>query len=177
MTSMHTGAAPLCLYMGFGCQHFKDTAVHLLSTFRLACFAGALGLGLNAHADSFASSASSAGSASSGSVSTSLHGSSDSSTGGHKTADGAYHIIDIVQSPERANTTRVTMQGEQPQQRIVLDLPQHTFDQQRLGKGDLVYAQNRVYGIEFARNDTRAAFFLVLADAWYDELAARPVGI
>ncbi|MES2148542.1 MAG: hypothetical protein V4508_02000 [Pseudomonadota bacterium] len=147
------------------------------SSFRLACFAGALALGLNAHADSFTSSASSAGSASSGSVSDSFRGSSNSSTGDKKTANGAYRIIDIAQVPDRTGMTRVTMQGEAAQQRIVLDLPKATFEQQRLDKGDLVLAQNRVYGIEFARNDTRAAFFLVLADEWYDEMAARPVGM
>jgi hypothetical protein len=38
-----------------------------------------------------------------------------------------------------------------------------------------VHAQRRVYGFEFARGDTREAFYLVLADEWYDELAARPV--
>ena len=148
----------------------------LSSPLRLLCFAAAMGLGLNAHADSFASSASSAGSASSGSVSDSLHGSSGSSTGERKTANGAYRIIDIAQAPAKAGMARVTMVGEAPEQRIVLDLPKTTFDQQHLGKGDLVYAQNRAYGIEFARNDTRAAFFLVLEDAWYGELAARPVG-
>ncbi|NRR32499.1 hypothetical protein HSX11_20225 [Oxalobacteraceae bacterium] len=150
--------------------------MHIFSTLRFACFAAALGLGLNAHAGS-ASSASSAGSDSSGSVSASLSGSSKSSGGDNKTANGPYQIIDIAQTPERAGMARITMQGEQPQQRIVLDLPKSTFDRQQLDKGDLVYAQNRAYGIEFARNDTRTAFYLVLADEWYGELAARPVGI
>ncbi|MES2262468.1 MAG: hypothetical protein V4724_28430 [Pseudomonadota bacterium] len=148
-----------------------------MSSIRFACVAGALALGLNAHADSFTSSASSAGSASSGSVSDSLGGSSKSSSGNHKTANGAYRIIDIAQAPDRAGMARVTMQGDEPQKRIVLDLPRDTFERQHLDKGDLVYAQNRVYGIEFARNDTREAFYLVLADEWHDELAARPVGI
>ena len=144
---------------------------------RFVCLAGALALSVHGHAESLASSASSAGSASSGSVSDSFRGSSDSSTGNKKNANGAYHIIDIAPAPDRANVARVTMQGDLPQDRIVLDLPKATFDQQHLGKGDLVYAQNRVYGIEFARNDTRKAFYLVLADEWYGELAARPVGI
>ncbi|SFV11677.1 hypothetical protein [Pseudoduganella namucuonensis] len=150
--------------------------MHIPSPLRLASIAAALALCLNAQAGSSTSSASSAGSASSGSVSDSLSGSSNSSTGGNKTADGAYHIIDIAQTPGRAGMARVTMQGDEPQMRIVLDLPQTTFDQQRLDKGDMVYAQNRVYGIEFARNDTRKAFYLVLADEWYGELAARPLG-
>jgi hypothetical protein len=148
----------------------------MLSSLRLACLAGALGLALNAHADSLASSASSASSTSVGSISDSLGGSSKSSATGLKTANGPYRIIDIAQTPNRANLARVTMQGELPDQRIVLDLPKATFDQQQLVKGDFVYAQNRVYGIEFAHNDTRTPFYLVLDDAWYGELAARPVG-
>lgn len=149
----------------------------ILSCFRIVCLAGALALSFNAAADSFTSSASSAGSASSGSVSDSLSGSSNSSSGDNKTADGTYHIINIAQTPGRDGMTRITLLGDAPQKRIVLDLPKKTFDQQQLDKGDLVYAQNRVYGIEFARNDTRAAFYLVLADEWYGEMAARPVGI
>ena len=154
----------------------EDTPVTITSTLRLACVAGALGLAFNAHAESFASSASSASSASVGSVSDSFRGSSNSSTGGNRTADGTYRIIDIAPVADRARMARVTMQGEQPGQRIVLDLPKATFEQQHLDKGDLVHAQNRVYGIEFARNDTRQAFYLVLDDAWYGELPARPLG-
>lgn len=151
--------------------------MQIFTSVRLAALTGALVLGLNAHAESFASSASSAGSASSGSISTSLGDSSNSSSGGHKVADGAYRIIDITNTPLREGMARVTMQGELPTQRVVLDLPRKTFEQQRLDKGDFIYAQNRSYGIAFARNDTREAFYLVLADDWYGELAARPVGI
>ncbi len=154
----------------------KENAVRIYTTLRLAVVAGALGLGMNAHADSFTSSASSAGSASSGSVSDSLTTSSGSVSGGNKTANGPYRIIDIAQTPNRADRARLTLQGDEPQQRIVLDLPKSTFDQQNLDKGDIVYAQNRVYGIEFARNDNRKAFYLVLADEWHGELAARAVG-
>lgn len=149
--------------------------MHISNTFRLACLAGALAFSLNAQASP--SSASSAGSASSGSVSDSLGASSKSSTGDNKTADGAYHIINIAQTPDRDGMTRVTMQGDEAGKSIVLDLPTMTFARQNLDKGDVVYAQNREYGIEFARNDTREAFFLVLANDWHGELAARPVTI
>lgn len=141
---------------------------------RGAILAAALGLAVSAHADS-TSSASSAGSASSGSVSDSLQGSSHSSTGDKRRADGNYQIIDIDQTPGRAGSTRVAMQAGDPQQRIVLDLPQAVFAKAGLGRGDLVHAQNRSYGIEFARADTREAFFLVLDDAVYKELSARKV--
>lgn len=146
--------------------------------FRLIAAAGALGLALQAHADSFVSSASSAGSASSGSISDSLNGSSNSSHGDkRKVADGEYRIIQIAATPERADRTRVTMQANDPQQRVVLDLPQVTFDKQQLAVGDAMYAQNRVYGIEFGRGDTHQPFYLVLADEWYGELASRPVSL
>jgi len=146
--------------------------------FRLIVAVGALGLALQASAESFASSASSAGSASSGSVSDSLSGSSHSSSGNdRKVADGEYRIIQIAATPDHAGRTRVTMQGDDPLQRVVLDLPQSTFDQQNLEAGDRMYAQNRVYGIEFGRGDTHQPFYLVLADEWYGELASRPVSL
>lgn len=141
---------------------------------RSAILAAALGLAMHAHADS-TSSASSAGSASSGSVSDSLQGSSNSSTGDKRRADGNYQIIDIDHTPGRAGSTRVAMQAGDPQQRIVLDLPEAVFARQGLARGDFVHAKNRPYGIEFARADTREAFFLVLEDAVYKELAARKV--
>ncbi|MES2298241.1 MAG: hypothetical protein V4582_14440 [Pseudomonadota bacterium] len=149
--------------------------MRISSLFGLTCCALALGFGGSAHATSLASSASSAGSASSGSISDSLSGSSDSSSGGRKTANGAYRIIDIAQTPGRADMARLTMDGAAAQPRIVLDLPKATFDQQHLDKGDLVFAQERAYGIAFERNDTHEAFYLVLADDWYGELAPRRV--
>jgi hypothetical protein len=153
----------------------KEHSMNFPATFRLAYLAATAGFTLHAHAESFTSSAVSTGSASSGSVSASLHGSSNSSTGDNKTADGNYRIIDVAMAPGRAGITRVTMQIDDTQQRIVLDLPQAIAEKQNLGRGDLVHAQHRVYGFEFARNDTREAFYLVLADEWYNELAARPV--
>ena len=147
------------------------------SLLRLAVATTALGLTLQAQAESFASSASSAGSASSGSVSDSLGDSSNSSSGDkRKVADGNYRILEIGITPDRADRTRLTLQREgEGQQRVVLDMPQSTFTQQKLAAGDALYAQNRVYGIEFGRIDNRQPFYLVLADEWYGELASRPV--
>ncbi|MDL2356858.1 MAG: hypothetical protein QFF03_16525 [Pseudomonadota bacterium] len=147
-----------------------------LTFLRGSVLAATLGLALHANADS-TSSASSAGSASSGSVSDSLQGSSHSSTGNNRRADGNYQIIDIDPTPGRAGSTRVAMQAGDPAQRIVLDLPQAVFAKQALARGDFVHAQNRSYGIEFARADTREPFFLVLEDAVYKELAARKVSL
>lgn len=141
---------------------------------RLASFAVATGLACHVHAESFTSSASSAGSASSGSVSDSLHGSSNSSKD-DKTADGDYRIIDVAEVAGRTDRLTVTMVSDHTQQRIALDLPAKVFAKQGLGRGDLVHAQHRPYGYEFARADTREAFYLVLADEWHDELAPHVV--
>jgi hypothetical protein len=148
-------------------------ARHLLLATMLAA-----GVATQAQADSFASSASSAGSASSGSISTSLNGSSNSSSNNDKVANGAYRIDRIehlAQVPGRPEMVRLSMQAEQVDQQLTLDLPAAVFGKQNLGRGDLVDVQRREYGFQFARNDTRSAFFLVLADDWHDELAARPV--
>jgi hypothetical protein len=151
--------------------------MNITLTMRWMCAAGALALSLNSHAESIASSASSAGSASSGSVSDSLASSSNSSNDGKKVADADYRIIDIAATPGRQERARITLQTEDTQQRVVLDLPQATFDQQQLAVGDTMYARNRVYGIEFGRADNRQPFYLVLADAWYGELASRPLSL
>lgn len=136
------------------------------------------GAAVQAQADSFASSASSAGSASSGSISTSLNGSSNSSNHNDRIANGAYRIDRVealAQAPGRPDMVRVSMQAEHVDQQLTLDLPATVFARQNLGRGDLVDVQKRDYGFQFAHADTRAAFFLVLADDWHDELAARPV--
>ncbi|RSZ39581.1 MULTISPECIES: hypothetical protein [unclassified Variovorax] len=151
-----------------------------LHFFRIAGIAALLATSfIGAHAESFASSvASSASSASSGSVSDSLRGSSRSSFDGGKVAEGDYRITEVAQAGGREGFTRVAMQSDSDaQRRIVLELPQATFAKERLGPGDLVHAQQRTYGIAFARGDTREAFYLVLADDWYAGLAARPVSL
>jgi hypothetical protein len=138
----------------------------------------AAGVATQAQADSFASSASSAGSASSGSISTSLNGSSNSSSNNDKIANGPYRIDrveQLAQVPGRPEMVRLSMQAEQSGHQLTLDLPATVFGKEHLGRGDLVDVQKRDYGFQFARNDTRSAFFLVLADDWHDELAARPV--
>ena len=142
-----------------------------------ATFAVASAVAFNANAEVFTSLASSAGSASSGSVSASLRSSSKSSFDGDKVADGDYRITEVAEATDRAGFARVALQRDGSQQRIVLELPQATFAKERLGPGDLVHAQQRAYGTAFARADNRQAFYLVLADDWYGELAARPVSL
>lgn len=143
--------------------------------FHLAVFAAGMAASFASYADSSTSSASSLASESSGSVSTSFKGSSNSSSGDNKVADADYRVINLADVPEQSGMLRVTMQTDDTQHRIVLDLPQAAWDKADLEKGGLVRASNRVYGYEFARSDTRKPFFLVLADNWFNDLAARPV--
>ena len=147
------------------------------SLLRLTFIALAISTTLHARADSFASSASSAGSESSGSVSDSVHSSSNSSSNNNKVADRDYHVIDVAKVPERAGMARVTMQANDSDWHVMLDLPQAIVDKEQLRNGDPVHAQKRAYGIAFEHGDTRTAFFLALNDNWTDELAAHKVSL
>jgi hypothetical protein len=133
----------------------------------------------SAHADSVASSASSAGSASSGSVSDSIGASSNSSNGDRRVAAGAYRVIDVAQAPAKAATTRVTLRavaGDAATD-FWVDVPDRALAERRVGTGDVVQVNERVYGYEFAYGDDKKPFFLALQDDWYRELASRKVTI
>ena len=142
---------------------------------RSACAALLAGAVLPAWADSFTSSASSAGSASSGSVSASFHESSDSSTSSSRDKKTAYRIVEIVAVADRAGFVRWTLQGDEPAVRLWLDLPRVVVERETLAVGAIVEARPQVYGWAFARGGATDAFYLVLTDAWSDQLVARPV--
>ena len=144
---------------------------------RLTAIALALSTSLYAQADSSTSSASSAGSESSGSVSDSVHSSSTSSSTAAKVADRDYHIVNVAKVTDKAGMARVTLQANDADLRVMLDIPLATVDKEQLRKGDSVHAQDRVYGIEFEHGDTRAAFYLALNDTWIDDLAAHKVSL
>ncbi|MEF7612748.1 hypothetical protein V4F39_02420 [Aquincola sp. MAHUQ-54] len=129
------------------------------------------------HADSLASSALSAGSASVGSVSDSISGSSNSSSRNDRVAEGDYRIVEVA-AAGRPGGLRLTLQPADPRpgaEDFVLDLPARTGGTWALAQGDLITARHRPYGLEFARADTREAFFLALADDWFRELAPKAV--
>jgi len=138
-----------------------------------------VGATLTCYADSVASSASSAGSASVGSLSDSVHGSSNSS-GDKKVADGDYQVLEVAELTDRPGILRLRMQAQggtdiaQPST-FLLDLPKTALAQRGLIAGDIVNVHNRPYGLEFARAQTREAFFLVLNDEWRSDLDARAV--
>ena len=61
---------------------------------------------------------------------------------------------------------------------FTLTLPRETAERARLAVGQVITAEHRPYGLAFATGGagTQAPFYLVLDDAWYRELASRPVG-
>jgi len=148
----------------------------MTSLLRISLIVLAIGTTLHAQADSLASSASSAGSDSSGSVSDSVSSSSNSSKD-KKVADRDYHVVNVAQAPQKPGMARVTMQANESDLLVMVDLPQTTVDREQLKNGDPVHAQQRAYGIAFEHGDTRNAFFLALNDDWVDELAAHKVSL
>jgi hypothetical protein len=149
-------------------------------TTRLACLALlCTATALPCQADSVASSAASGSSASVGSLSDSIRGSSDSSSP-NRTAAGDYRIEEVAELENRPEMRRLRLQATArpgADGALFLDLPAVALAQAGLAAGDTVAARQRPYGIEFARVDTRQAFFLVLADDWYREIDPRAVSL
>jgi len=129
-------------------------------------------------ASSASSASSDAGSASSGSVSDSFGKSSDSSKGGKNVAAGDYRVVAVAPAAGPEGRTRVTLVAvaDAAAEPVQLFLPAGTALQAGLAAGHVVSATARPYGLEFARADTREAFYLVLEDASFRELKTRPVG-
>jgi hypothetical protein len=127
---------------------------------------------------STASSASEGSSASVGSLSDSFKGSSDSSSRTTTAAEGDYKVMDIAADAQRPGTVRMKLQAVTERagdREFYLYLPEQTLVQSRVAPGQIVTVHQRAYGLEFARGDTRQAFFLVLSDDWYRELRSNAV--
>jgi hypothetical protein len=126
---------------------------------------------------SAASSAAEGVNSSVGSLSNSVSGSSKSSQN-TPIAAGDYQLIQVAAAPGRPGFTQLTLRAVKAQDAandVILSLPQKAFDNSRLTQGDTVAARQHAYGVEFANAQTRAAFFLVMNDAAYRELASHPV--
>lgn len=150
------------------------TIRHLLAAAALTALASATVPALAA--SSAASSASDSLSTSVGSVSDSFTNSSESSGGNGRTANGDYKVTDVAVADARPGTLRLTLQPTAGEGKAFeLYLPQKAAEAGGVAVGEVVRAQNRAYGVEFARADNQQAFFLVLEDAWYQELASNPV--
>lgn len=143
----------------------------LLAPVALALAAAAL----PALAASSASSASSTASTSIGASSDSIQNSSESSSNQNRTAQGDYRVTAVAAVDEKPGMVRVTLQAAEAGDSFDLVLPQKAADLGRVAVGEVVHAAPRPYGVEFARADNRQAFFLVLQDEWFRELASNPV--
>ncbi|WP_310463726.1 hypothetical protein [Sphaerotilus sp.] len=149
---------------------------HLIA---LALLSGAATLPAQA-ASTAASSASDSASSAASSASNSIGKSSNSSSPGNDVADGDYRVIDMADATDRPGVVRLTLQGVvgaatvgKPE--FELYLPRATLEQAQLATGQQIRTRQRPYGIEFARADAQAPFFLALRDEWYRELASHPV--
>ena len=149
-----------------------STLIALLSLAAAPCFAESLATS----ASSAASSAASAGSASLRGSSDSINNSSDSSRNERRVAEGDYRVAAVAEVGGRPGMLRLRLEpltsgGDAAA--FSLDLPQRALGERRLAPGDTISARHRPYGLEFARGDTRDAFFLVLADDWNRDLQTR----
>jgi hypothetical protein len=156
---------------------------HLKHLLPLAAFGFTAAAWSASEAGSSASSATSAASQSVGASSTSLRTSSNSSSNNNKVAAGDYTVIEVATadtaSPAGEALARLTLRaaGSAAGQAgdVTLLLPQQVVEQAGLSAGDTVSVRHRAYGLEFAAGRQREAFFLVLDDAWYRELASTAV--
>ncbi len=129
-------------------------------------------------ASSAASSVSDSLTQSSASISDSITDSSHSSSPNNKQAQGDYKVIDVAEVADQPGVVELHLQpvatntaGEE----IYLRLPRVAADQGHVANGAIVTALQRPYGIEFAANQPRAAFFLALADDVVRDMKLAPV--
>ncbi len=114
-----------------------------------------------------------------GSLSNSVSGSSKGSQN-VAAAAGDYQLIQVALAPGRPGFVQMTLRAARAQDAaddLVLTLPQKAFDTSGLAQGGTVAARERTWGTEFANAQTRSAFFLVMSDAAFRELASHPVAL
>ena len=153
-------------------NHFKTPIASLVL---LLCAVAPPAMSTSSTASSASDSASSAASSGSESLKKSSNGSSKATTA---VTSGDYEVIDVAAVPERPGTVRMRLQAvadRSAESEFFLYLPQQIFDNSQLGAGQVIAARQRPYGLEFAKSDTRKAFFLVLDDAWYRDLPSHAV--
>lgn len=120
------------------------------------------------------SSASGSGSQSIGSVSDSIQGSSNSSTG-RRVAAGPYRVTEIVAVAERPGLERLTLAGEPDGETFGLLLPVAVREQAALQPGARIAVSAPAYGLAFTRDGDAAPFFLALDEAWRHEFKRQAV--
>jgi hypothetical protein len=116
---------------------------------------------------------------SSGSISDSITGSSHSSSPDNRQVKGDYKVIDMADVGDRPGLVELHLQRVAAQatagDEIYLRVPRAAADQGHVANGAIVTALQRPYGIEFAANQPRAAFFLALADDVASDMKMAPV--
>jgi hypothetical protein len=160
--------------------NMKTTSFFLISAVTLA--STTLSVRAESLATKSASSAAGSASQSVGSASQSLKSADSSVSSGKKTAKGEYTLTEVMASVERPGTMQLTLQTKgvdmvyaDRQDTVVLLVPAGTASQ--LTTGQTVTANERPYGLEFAHGADQKAFFLVLNDAWHQELATRALAL
>ncbi|HLO96539.1 MAG TPA: hypothetical protein VK195_19695 [Burkholderiaceae bacterium] len=149
-----------------------STSRQLLAVLTLASLAAQP---LRVHADSSSvSSALDSGSRSVGSVSDSIQGSSNSSTG-RRVAAGEYRIVEIAALDDHPGLERLQLEGEGG--RFALLLPAAVREREALRSGDRIAVSTPAYGLAFARAGAREPFFLALDEAWRHEFQRRAVSL
>jgi len=154
-------------------QHLKTPLVS--AALLLAALASAPAVASSTTASSASDSASSTASSTSDSLKKSSDGSSKTTTAVNS---GDYEVVDVARVAERPGSVRLRLQAvadRSADSEFFLYLPEQTFEQARLGAGQIVAARQRPYGLEFARGDSRQGFFLVLDDDWARDLPAHAV--
>ncbi len=118
---------------------------------------------------------------SSGSISDSITGSSHASSPDNRQVKGDYKVIDMAEVADRPGYVELHLQpvaaNAPVDGQIYLRVPRTAADQGHVGNGAIVTALQRPYGIEFAANQPRAAFFLALADDYVRDLKMAPVSL
>jgi hypothetical protein len=116
-----------------------------------------------------------------GSLSDSVTRSSNGSSQGGRVAGGQYKLLEVASAPDRPEVVLLKILALTPTEgatgsgELVLALPKATFEKSGLLAGDVIAAREKAYGVEFANGKTQQAFFLVLNDDTYRELASTPV--
>ena len=132
-------------------------------------------------ASSAASSISDSLTESSGSVSDSLKGSSHSSSPDNKQVKGDYKVIDMADAAGKPGFVELHLQpvaaGADAGTEVYLTLPREAAAKGHVDAGAIVTALQRPYGIEFAANQPRAAFFLAIADDVARDMKMAPVAL
>ena len=132
-------------------------------------------------ASSAASSVSDSLTDSSGSVSDSLKGSSHSSSPDNKQVKGDYTVTDVAAVDGKPDFVELHLQpvatGTDAGAEVYLTVPRAAVAKNRIAAGATVTALQRPYGIEFAANQPRAAFFLALAADVAADMKLAPVAL